>query len=151
MDPSAPWWRLENMRGMLLEESMQIPPTLVAKIVEAGAGTGKTENLAQEIISVAKLLYLRDSAMPRLVATTFTERATSELRQRVIQIVDGEIESPQWLKDFVQNPQCMQISTIHGVFARMLHRYGALLGLDPEFTVLSEDDEYLIIKKNIRN
>ncbi len=133
-----------------MEKSMPIPPALVGKIVQAGAGTGKTESLAREIIHVAQTLYQGSKNLPRLVATTFTERATSELRERVIHIVEGDPNSPQWLKDYVQNSEFLQISTIHGVFAKLLHRYGALLGLDPEFTVMSEDEEDILLRKIVR-
>ncbi len=135
---------------------MQKSSIVVAKIVQAGAGTGKTESLAREIIFVARTLYAETGKIPRLIATTFTERATAELRERVIKVADDEVIRNTslelaWLKDFVQDPERLQILTIHGVFSKILHGSGSLLGLDPEFKILKIDEEQALLKNALRS
>ena len=94
---------------------------LKTTIVQAGAGTGKTQSLALKIIETAKVLYSQDKELPRFVATTFTERATSELRERVVSLLAHQLDAPEWLKDFVQDTENLHISTIHGTLSLFLH------------------------------
>src|SRR5689334_16856875 len=127
---------------------MPAPRTLITKIVQAGAGTGKTESLALEIIAAAKEFYSQKKVTPHFVATTFTDQATAELRERVALIAE---QHEPWLFDFVKDQERLTISTMHGVFAKLLHRYGAKLELDPEFTILTLEDEKKILNKVFRS
>ncbi|MDZ4677991.1 MAG: UvrD-helicase domain-containing protein [Oligoflexia bacterium] len=124
---------------------------LITTIVEAGAGTGKTESLARRIIEIATYLYNQNKRVPRLVATTFTERATAELRERVVSILSKEKNPPSWLVHFVQDTEKLHISTIHGTLSLILHRFGMLLGLDPEFVILNGPEEREIVQKVLRS
>ncbi|MBK9294614.1 MAG: UvrD-helicase domain-containing protein [Oligoflexia bacterium] len=128
---------------------MQSQTPLVSKIIQAGAGTGKTESLALEVIEVAKKLYTQKQELPQIVATTFTEQATVELRQRIIEVALKQKAEP-WLQDFVRDIEHLQISTIHGVFAKILHRHGPLMGLDPEFGILKAEEERQVVRKCLR-
>ncbi len=130
---------------------MSRPSSLITTIVRAGAGTGKTESLARRIIDVAFELHAKTGFSPRLVATTFTERATAELRERVVTIAANLSDAPGWISDFVQDGEKLQISTIHGTFSLMLHRYGMLIGLDPEFTIMPSGDEGELLRKCMRD
>jgi ATP-dependent helicase/nuclease subunit A len=122
-----------------MEAPMSRPSPLVTTIVQAGAGTGKTESLATRILDVAEALF--NGAPPRLVATTFTERATSELRERVILLLARRESPPLWLQDFVHNEEHLRIGTIHGTLSSILHKHGSHLGLDPEFTIADQEFE----------
>jgi ATP-dependent helicase/nuclease subunit A len=122
----------------------------MATIVQAGAGTGKTQSLAEKIISSAKIIHKENGETPRFVATTFTERATSELRERVVSLLAQEKDVPPWLSDFVQDTENLHISTIHGTLSLFLYRYGSLLGLDPEFTILKTSEEKELIGLTLR-
>ncbi|MCC6278046.1 MAG: UvrD-helicase domain-containing protein [Oligoflexia bacterium] len=116
-------------------------------IVQAGAGTGKTESLAKEIVAKAKHIYQTENRIPRLVATTFTERATAELRERVIQVISRDKTAPQWLADYGLNTRDLQISTLHGVFAQVLRRYGSALDLDPGFQILTQSEFMKLLRE----
>ena len=123
---------------------------LKTTIVQAGAGTGKTQSLALKIIETARAQYTPEKGVPRFVATTFTERATSELRERVVSLLADQEDAPEWLRDFVQDTENLHISTIHGTLSLFLHRYGSLLGLDPEFTILKASEERDLLSLVIR-
>lgn len=129
---------------------MSKPKTPIATLVQAGAGTGKTESLAREIIQKALDIYEQKGEVPRFVATTFTERATAELRERVVSKVLGLSESPEWLREFAQSSTHLSISTIHGVLSGILKNHGAAIGLDPEFTILSPLEEVALVRKTLR-
>src|SRR5205823_6601162 len=65
----------------------------------------------------------------RLLAITFTERATAELVDRVAARVPellGESGEPPW------------VSTIHGFCARLLRANALTAGIDPAFSILDE-------------
>src|ERR1700683_3839016 len=119
-------------------------------IVQAGAGTGKTQSLATQLIETAMAIYEEKKEGPRFVATTFTERATTELRERVVSILSQYEDAPQWLCDYVQDTENLHISTIHGTLSLILHRYGSLLGLDPDFTILKQSDERELLGSVLR-
>lgn len=130
---------------------MSIPQPFVAKIVQAGAGTGKTESLAKEIVSAAlKFFALNKNRRPRFTATTFTEQATAELRERVLVIAERPEYHSQELMDFVRDQESLQIGTLHGVFSKFLRQSGVFIGLDPEFAVLTEDEEDALIAQVAR-
>jgi ATP-dependent helicase/nuclease subunit A len=134
------------MENFLSSGASQLKTT----IVQAGAGTGKTQSLALKIIETARAQYTPEKGVPRFVATTFTERATSELRERVVSLLADQEDAPEWLKDFVQDTENLHISTIHGTLSLFLHRYGSLLGLDPEFTILKASEERDLLSLVIR-
>ena len=59
-------------------------------LVEAGAGTGKTALIAGRVV----LLLAAGAAPKKIAAITFTELATGELMQRIIQLMDALLEGP---------------------------------------------------------
>lgn len=128
---------------------MQSPSPLITTIVNAGAGTGKTESLSRRIIQTAQYLHSQ-GLNPRIVATTFTERATAELRERILTLLGQQTDVPQWLHDWARDPHRLHISTIDGIFSLVLHRYGVLIDLDPEFTIINSFEERKIISQVLR-
>ncbi len=107
---------------------------LVNEIVRAGAGAGKTTRLTRTVLETAQLFLARDGRLPRIVVTTFTRKATQELRERLVAKACESGE--QRLVDFVSSHGDLHISTIHGVLSSFLRRYGHLIELDPGFTFL---------------
>ena len=59
--------------------------------VEAGAGTGKTKQLVDRVVS---LVLRRGVAMREIAAITFTEAAASELRSRIREAFERQIHDP---------------------------------------------------------
>ena len=88
-------------------------------LVLAGAGSGKTRVLAAR---VGHLLD-RGVAPERICLLTFSRRASAEMLARV-------------------GPRAERVwgGTFHAVANRFLRRHGALVGLDPSFTVLDAGD-----------
>lgn len=93
--------------------------------VIASAGSGKTRVLIEHL----RHLITNEKIPPyRLLAFTFTEKAAGEIKQRILneKILPLEEEST------------LPIGTIHGFCAKILKRYGSVLGLDPNFTINNE-------------
>ncbi|MGE4427878.1 MAG: UvrD-helicase domain-containing protein, partial [Solirubrobacteraceae bacterium] len=112
-----------------------------ALLVSAGAGAGKTSVLVERFL---RLLLEDDGVATRdILAITFTERAATQMRDRVDrrlrELVGGgpgqAIELPERLRS-----DDAWIGTFHGVAQRLLRRFAFDAGLDPDFAVASPDE-----------
>ncbi len=125
-------------------------PTFELKdeIVRAGAGAGKTTLLTKRVLDVAQHFFDTHKRAPKIVVTTFTRKATEELRERLVreacQLNDVR------LIDFVTSRSNLHISTIHGVLAIFLRRLGHWLDIDSGFKVLDETSAARIARSVLR-
>ncbi|ASD62730.1 UvrD-helicase domain-containing protein [Bdellovibrio bacteriovorus] len=118
-------------------------PELRNIILRAGAGAGKTTTLTQTFLDFAKAFKAKDKKFPRIVVTTFTRKATQELKERLVgkALVEEETdEKNKGLFQFVSSKSQVQISTIHGVLSLFLSRYGSSIGLTPDYKIMSESE-----------
>jgi len=94
-------------------------------LIVAGAGSGKTAVLTRRI---AYLLAARDVGVGQVLAITFTNKAASEMRERVVQLVGARARS-------------MWVSTFHSTCVRILRNQASLLpGLNSNFSIYDADD-----------
>ena len=102
------------------------------RFISAGAGSGKTYHLTEELEQA-----LSDGrAMPAaVIGTTFTVKAATELHDRVRTRL---IRSGRFLLS-EQMAQAV-IGTVHSVCGRLLGRFAFELGLSPELNVASVED-----------
>ncbi len=108
--------------------------------VEAGAGSGKTFTLVQRLAHALE----PDRAMGRAplssienaLVITFTNKAASEIRERV----RAELMA-RGLHDEALAVDRAWISTIHGMCERILRSSALELGIDPAFTVIADNEE----------
>lgn len=107
-------------------------------ILRAGAGAGKTTTLTQTFLRFASDFKERNGKFPRIVVTTFTRKATQELKERLLlKALEDERKD---LFQFVSSKSQVQISTIHGVVSLFLSRYGASIGLTPDYKIMSDSE-----------
>src|SRR3712207_2438262 len=106
----------------------------VDEIVRAGAGAGKTYTLTHRVMDIADEMLRLEKRFPRVIVTTFTRKATQELRERLMLLALNE--KPH-LVDFVNSRSHLVVSTIHGIMDLYLKRYGANVCVDPGYTVIS--------------
>ncbi|MBW2208911.1 MAG: UvrD-helicase domain-containing protein, partial [Deltaproteobacteria bacterium] len=104
-------------------------PTLII----AGPGTGKTYTLAYRI---AYLLETKSTALPSILALTFTNKAAQEMQVRVSTLLG-------WAGNSSNN---LWIGTFHALGLTILREQGHRIGLDADFSVLSEYEQVEIIK-----
>ena len=111
-------------------------------VVLAAAGSGKTHVLVERYLAL--LAANPDWPLESLVAITFTRKAAREMRERVrreLQQRAQSAEAPQrrlW-QTHLANIESAQISTIHGLCAKILRISAAETGIDPDFQVLDEN------------
>lgn len=111
----------------------------------AGAGAGKTYNLVKRVMRIAET-YQRDGKVPRLVVTTFTRKATQELRERLMEealsraMGVGGVAGDSSFVPFVTSRGSLFVTTMHGVMDRFLRAYGSHIGLEPGFRVATGEE-----------
>jgi DNA helicase-2/ATP-dependent DNA helicase PcrA len=114
-------------------------------LVIAGAGSGKTRVLAHRI---AHLIRDRGVDPHGLLAITFTNKAASEMQQRVAALIgdrvvglvrgpDGRVRPRRW--------GGMWVSTFHAACARLLRAEIGRLGYDTAFTIYDAEDSRRLI------
>lgn len=112
-------------------------------LIIAGAGTGKTNTLAHRVAH----LVLNGVAPERILLLTFSRRASQEMIRRAHRIVAQEIGARLQLQQQGRNANLPPIAarltwagTFHSVANRILRRYAAQVGLEPEFSVMDRGD-----------
>lgn len=129
---------------------MSIAPfDLVNVIVRAGAGAGKTTELTERVIKLAQNFKKENQNYPHFVVTTFTRKATQELKERLMKVALKENDPA--LLEFVKSPSRLHISTIHGVLSLFLAQYASVLGLSPKIKIVSDSTEQTSLKKKLRD
>ena len=107
-------------------------------LIIAGAGTGKTTTLANRV--AWQIVSGTDPS--RLLLLTFTRRAAAEMLRRVehilIQLDPSTVKNPA----VCSRSSIRRIAggTFHSVATNVLRRYGNLIGLYPDFTILDRSD-----------
>lgn len=104
-------------------------------LVLAGAGSGKTKVLT------TRVAYLIDEigvSPESILAITFTNKASKEMKERIIKML-GPIGYQ------------IQISTFHSFGLTIMKEHYDKLGYDKNFTILDSDDSLTIIKKILKD
>ena len=103
-------------------------------LILAGAGSGKTRVLTHRI---ACLIEERGINPWNILAITFTNKAASEMRERVDRLI-GLDGTSVW------------VSTFHSACVRILRRHIDFLGYDNNFAIYDTDDQKTLIKEVCR-
>ncbi len=99
--------------------------------VLAGAGSGKTKVLTSRI---AYLIEQKKCFGQQILCVTFTNKAASEMRGRVLNLVSSKSVAFPWL------------GTFHSICNKMLRRNAEAVGLKPNFTIIDTLDQIKLIK-----
>ncbi len=120
-------------------------------LVEAGAGSGKTQSLATRMIA---LLATGRATVDTLAAVTFTRKAAAELRGRFqveLEKALGDDGPDAWgeaerarLAEALHNLEQGFIGTIHSFCALLLRERPLEAGVDPDFLELDDLDEAVL-------
>jgi DNA helicase-2/ATP-dependent DNA helicase PcrA len=101
-------------------------------LVIAGPGAGKTRVLAERYAWLSRSGKPEDS----ILALTFSNKAAEEMRVRVAGMLGGGYEE-------------IQAYTFHGFCLELLKSYGHLVGLPESFTLLTEMDASLLVRRRL--
>lgn len=102
-------------------------------------GSGKTFTLTRRIVyALSPESGPFVEHLDQVLAITFTKDAAAEIRDRVRRaLIDEGMDKEALTVDDAW------ISTIHGMCSRILRAHALELGIDPEFTVLTDTDELM--------
>lgn len=103
-------------------------------LIVAGAGSGKTKVLTCRIANVLSHGFDPGS----ILALTFTNKASKEMKERIAQIVGHKRARALWM------------GTFHSIFIRFLREDAELLGYPKTFTVYDTSDSRSAIKLCIK-
>src|SRR5690606_38641039 len=109
-------------------------------VLEAGAGTGKTTVLVDRLVN---LVLSGTATLDRVVAITFTEAAAGELKMRLRDKLEENLEkaTPEQaarLSRAVVDLERAHVSTIHAFAAALLRERPFEAGVGPSFGVVAD-------------
>ncbi len=102
-------------------------------LIVAGAGTGKTLVITHRI---AHLINSKQANPEEIIALTFTEKAASEMSERV------DVLLPYGFAN-------VQVSTFHAFGDRILREFALEVGLNPDFQVLSQAEQVIFFRDHL--
>lgn len=118
------------------------------KIIKAGAGAGKTTTLVNQLYSYFSHFKKINNKAPKIVVTTFTKKATQELKERLLK--KAIEENSEDFFTYINNKSLIHISTIHGVLHLVIKQNLKKMGLKSDLNIISENEEYHIYQKILR-
>src|SRR3984957_1776733 len=134
---SSPWHNqmMDFLDGLNPRQREAVEHTEGPLLVLAGAGSGKTRVITHRIAHLVSAHRVPGWA---ILAVTFTNKVSREMRERVRSLVAGEPRDAP------------TVSTFHSFCVRLLRREGAALaqirpGFTPQFTIYDDDDRFTIL------
>jgi ATP-dependent exoDNAse (exonuclease V) beta subunit len=116
------------------EQSLAIEAGGHDVMVEAGAGTGKTGVMVDRY---CRLVCDLDVTPDAVLALTFTDKAATELRQRICAALELRAGGgSQRARELLARIGGAWVTTIHGFCNRLLAGHPVAAGIDPRFRVL---------------
>ncbi len=115
------------------QQRLAVEHTEGPSLVIAGAGSGKTRVLT------TRIAYLISKGLDpfNILALTFTNKASREMRERIESMVGSEAKN-------------LWMGTFHSVFARILRVEADKIGYPRNFTIYDTDDAKSLIKRIIK-
>ena len=127
--------RGDYFEGLNPEQARAVETLDGPVLVLAGAGTGKTRVLTTRI---AHILATGRAWPSQILAVTFTNKASREMKDRIARYLGDQVEGMPWL------------GTFHSIGVKILRRHAELVGLKSDFTILDTDDQIRLLKQLIR-
>jgi DNA helicase-2/ATP-dependent DNA helicase PcrA len=129
---------MENSAEKLLAGANEAQKTAIMHdngplLIVAGAGTGKTSVLTKRL---AYLVETGKAKTDEILAVTFTDKAAGEMEERIDKLL------PYGYVD-------LWVMTFHALGERLLRANGLAIGLPDSFKLLSETDQWLLIRNNL--
>ena len=109
-------------------------------LILAGAGSGKTSTMAYRIAHLMTERYVSGEA---ILGLSFTNKAATELKERVVKIVTQHSSR--------KATRGLTITTFHSLCARILRAHAERLGFKQSFTILDESDQTSILRQILKN
>jgi len=120
-------------------------------LVVAGAGTGKTRTLVERCLSCL-LEEKPPASLEEILMVTFTDAAAAEMRQRIRVRLEAERGrdpgNPRWQEQLALF-ETAHIGTLHSFCLRLVRQHFYELALDPQLSVLPEEEARLLANETL--
>ncbi|MCI1974746.1 MAG: helicase-exonuclease AddAB subunit AddA [Limosilactobacillus sp.] len=124
-------------------------------LVSASAGSGKTAVLVQRAIKLIK----EGIHVDRMLMVTFTDAAAKSMRDKIRDALQEAVRQPahnaeeqrqqRQMENEINRLATADISTIHAFCLKLIKHYYYLIHLDPQFRLLTDDTERLLLQEEI--
>jgi ATP-dependent helicase/nuclease subunit A len=120
-------------------------------LVVAGAGTGKTSTLVERCMNC-----LTEASPPasidEILMVTFTDAAAAEMRQRIRSRLEEQLQkephSARWQEQLALF-ETAHIGTLHSFCLQLIRQHFYLLELDPQLSVMREEESWLLANETL--
>lgn len=126
---------MDLVNGLNKEQTEAVKHTEGPLLIMAGAGSGKTRVLTHRI---AYLLEEKEVSPRNILAITFTNKASREMKDRV-----GKLVGPE--------SNYMWVSTFHSMCVRILRNDIDRIGYSRNFSIVDSSDQLSAIKQVLKN
>ena len=125
----------EYLKQLNPEQRNAVTHTTGPLMVIAGAGSGKTRVLTYRIVHL-----LKQGIKPfNILALTFTNKASKEMRNRIKEIVGDSIAKSLWM------------GTFHSIFSKILRFEAEKINYPSNFTIYDTEDSKSLIRSIIKD
>ena len=131
---------VDHLEGLNEPQKEAVLTTEGALLVLAGAGSGKTRVITHRIVH----LILQGVAPHNILAVTFTNKAATEMRERVVSLIQRFAGTARAGAD--SSPT---VTTFHSLGVRILREHHQTLNLKRHFTIYDRSDSNRAIKKSL--
>jgi len=126
------------LEGLNPEQARAVKTTEGPLLILAGAGSGKTKTLTHRL---AYILATNRATPFNILAVTFTNKASGEMRHRITELLGGSRGNRNLLPF---------MGTFHGICVRILRQDGQHIGIPRNFVIWDEVDRLAAIKQASR-
>jgi ATP-dependent helicase/nuclease subunit A len=107
-------------------------------LIRAGAGAGKTTRLINEVYNFFHSHKKQADTWPRVVLTTFSNKATQEINERLLKKAIETYDREFF--EFINSKGHLLVSTIHGVLHMFIGQNQSEFGLTKDFAVVNDSE-----------
>lgn len=115
--------------------------------IRAGAGAGKTTQLIKTFSQFVDDFYQEHKKFPKVVITTFTRKATQEVKERLL--VNALKNSNRQVFEYINKKSSVHISTIHGLLSLFLTQNSEALSLPHDIRIVDQNQANRALRKSI--
>lgn len=135
------------MEEAVPSNSPDVTPGFKSQFIFAGAGAGKTTKLIKTFLDFVREFKAVNDAYPKVVMTTFTRKATQEVKERLLvnALESGEKEIFQ----YINKKSSVHISTIHGLLSIYLSQFAERMKFPQEIKIVDQAQIDRRLKKHI--
>src|SRR5882724_9557255 len=120
-------------------------------LVVAGAGTGKTSTLVERCLSCL-LDTQAPASLDEILMVTFTEAAAAEMRHRIRARLEAQLaaraDDLRWSEQLALF-ETAHLGTLHSFCLQLVRQHFYELELDPQLTVLAEEEAKLLAEETL--